>query len=351
MILTQNNRVIIAMSGGIDSSVAAYLIKKQGYDCAGITMELSGCSSIIDIEDAKKIAEFLDMPYYVFDYKDKFEEEVIGRFVNAYIDGATPNPCIDCNRFIKFRKLIKHAEELNYDYIATGHYARIDEANGRYLLKKAADEKKDQSYVLYSLIQARLKHIKFPLGSLTKPEVREIAEEHGFINAQKKESQDICFVPKNQTGDYADFIEKYTGKTFPGGDFVDLNGNILGRHNGIIRYTIGQRRGLGLALKEPMYVCGKSIEKNTVILCRDEELYSKELIARDINLIPFDSINNKTKIKAKVRYNQPEQPATVEQTGIDELRVEFENPQRAITKGQAVVLYDGDVVVGGGTII
>jgi len=350
--LKNTRRVIIAISGGIDSSVAAYLIKKQGYDCAGITMELSGCSSITDMEDARKIAGFLDMPYYVFNFTDSFENEVIKRFAGAYIKGYTPNPCIDCNRFIKFGRLLQKAKELDYYYIATGHYANIEYDNicGRYLLKKAVDEKKDQSYVLYSMAQEQLRHIKFPLGNLTKPEVRKIAEERGFVNAKKKESQDICFVQKNQNGDYADFIEKYTGRTFPEGNFVDLNGNILGRHKGIIRYTTGQRRGLGLALKSPMYVYDKNAGNNTVILCGGEELYAKELIAHDINLIPFDRIDKKIKIKAKVRYNQKEQPAAAEQTGEDTLHIEFENPQRAITKGQSVVLYDGDIVVGGGTI-
>ena len=337
------------MSGGIDSSVAAFLIKEQGYDCAGITMNLF---DDFDVDkDTQNVADSLEMPLYIADFRDFFEKEVIKRFTEDYIKSCTPNPCINCNRFMKFGRLLDKAKELDYDYIATGHYARIDGSNGRYLLKKAADEKKDQSYVLYSLTQEQLKYIKFPLGNLTKPEVRKIAEEQGFINAKKKESQDICFVQKNQTGDYADFIEKYTGRAFPDGDFVDLNGNILGRHKGIIRYTIGQRRGLGLALKESMYVYDKNAGNNTVILCRDEELYTKELIARDINLIPFDMINNKIKIKAKVRYNQTEQPAIVEQTGEDTLHIEFDNPQRAITKGQAVVLYDGDIVIGGGTIV
>jgi len=342
-------RALIAMSGGIDSSVAAFLLKEQGYKYAGFTMDLSGCSTT-DIDDAREIAELLNIDYDVLDFKEDFNQEVIDRFVNAYINGATPNPCIECNKSIKFKKMLKYAKEFGYNYIATGHYARIDEINGRYLLKKALDEKKDQSYVLYNLTQEQLKHIKFPLGNLTKPEVREIAKEQGFINAHKKESQDICFVPKNQTGDYADFIEKYTGKIFPEGNFVDMDGNILGRHKGIIRYTIGQRRGLGLALPEPMYVYDKNVESNIVILCKEKELYTKEVIAHDINLIAFDRIENKIKIKAKVRYNQAEQPAIVEQTGNDTLRIEFENPQRAVTKGQAVVLYDGDIVVGGGTI-
>ena len=359
-ILSPNRAVTaVAISGGIDSSVAAFLIKQQGFDCIGVTMKLfeggenSGNSG--NIEDAGKIAEFLNMPYHVVNLKEAFGAEVIGRFVGGYIRGITPNPCADCNKFIKFGRLFQKAEELGCEYIATGHYAQIeyDSVNGAYLLKKGADEKKDQSYVLYSLSQAQLAHIKFPLGGLTKPEVRRIAEEHNFFNADKKESQDICFV-ENKSGDYteySDFIENYMGRTFPPGDFKDTSGNILGRHKGIIRYTTGQRRGLGLALKQPMYVQSKCAETNTVILCADEELYSKSLIARDINIISGGRIHGKMKINAKVRYNQKEQPAAAEQTGEDEIRVEFDQPQRAITKGQAVVLYDGDIIVGGGKIV
>ena len=344
----KNNSVLIAMSGGIDSSVAAFLMKEQGYNCAGMTLKLFG--DFYDTDDAKNIAGILGMPFYLFDFEDSFSKEVIDRFAEAYIKGHTPNPCIDCNRFIKFKQLFEKSKELDYYFIATGHYANVeyDGISGRYLLKKAADIKKDQSYVLYSMTQERLKHIKFPLGNLTKPEVREIAEKQGFSNAKKKESQDICFV---RDGDYAGFIEKYTGRIFPEGDFIDMSGNVLGRHKGIIRYTTGQKRGLGISLGEPMYVYDKNAENNTVTLCRDEELYAKSLTARDINLIPFDKINGKIKIKAKVRYNQTEQPAVAEQTGEDELYIEFENPQRAITKGQSVVLYDGDITVGGGTIV
>ena len=341
---------LIAMSGGIDSTVAALLMQQDGAECAGATMKVfeEGAKTVAD---ARAVALSLGMTFYEFDFMRQFAEDVINPFIAEYRRGHTPNPCIICNRHLKFGSFLDKALELGMDCIVTGHYVQNEcNENGRYLLKKGADAAKDQSYVLYSLKQEQLKHIKFPLGELTKPEIRKIAEEQGFVNAKKKESQDICFVPKNQTGDYADFIEKYTGKTFPDGDFVDTSGNILGRHKGIIRYTIGQRRGLGLALKEPMYVLDKNVDNNTVILCRDEELYAKSLTAHDINLIPFDRIENRIRIKAKVRYNQTEQPAVVEQTGDDTLHIEFENPQRAITRGQAVVLYDGDVVVGGGTI-
>lgn len=355
-----NKKAIIAMSGGVDSSVAAFLMKEQGYECVGMTMKLfcnedtcipreHSCCSLDDVEDARSVAGRLGMPYYVVNFASRFKEDVIERFIDAYEHGATPNPCIDCNRYLKFDQLFTRAKEMNFDYVVTGHYARIeyDENSGRYLLMKGLDEGKDQSYVLYSMTQEQLAHTRFPLGGMSKPEVRIIAEENGFINAKKHDSQDICFV---QNGKYGDFIEQYTGNTYPEGDFVDLEGNVLGRHRGIIRYTIGQRKGLGLALKEPMYVCGVDLDKNTVILGRNADLFSRELNADHINLISVPSIAEPMRVKAKVRYRQAEQWATVEQTGPDSIHLVFDEPQRAITKGQAVVMYDGDAVVGGGTI-
>lgn len=352
-------KALIAMSGGVDSSVAALMIKNQGYEATGITMKLydnddigakkdNTCCSVDDIADARAVCERLSIPYYVFNFKESFNEQVIDRFIKAYENGATPNPCIDCNRYIKFERLMTRMKELEMDYVVTGHYARIefDENSGRYLLKKAIDDSKDQSYVLYSLTQEQLKHTLFPLGGLNKTEVRKIAEENGFINAKKHDSQDICFVPD---GKYAEFIEGYTGKSYQNGDFVDKNGNILGEHKGIIRYTIGQRKGLGLALPEPMYVCEKDLENNKVVLGRNEDLFSRELYAEDVNFISVKELNEPMRVSAKVRYNQKEQPATAEQIG-DRLHVVFDEPQRAICKGQAVVLYDGDTVVGGGTI-
>lgn len=353
-------KAMIAMSGGVDSSVAAYMMNLQGYDCTGATMKLfhnddvgisreHSCCSLDDIEDARSVAYALGIPYYVFNFSDRFKEDVIHRFVSAYENGMTPNPCIDCNRYLKFDKMYLRAKELGYDYVVTGHYARIekDSEYGRYLLKKAADLAKDQSYVLYTLTQEQLAHTQFPLGAMAKPEVRKTAEEQGFINARKHDSQDICFV---QNGSYADFIEKYTGKKYPEGDFIDCNGNCLGRHRGIIRYTIGQRKGLELHISEPMYVCAVDPIRNTVTLGKESELYSQILTAKDINLISVSSVNKPLRLKAKVRYRQPEQWATITQIDEDTLQVEFDEPQRAITKGQAVVLYDGDTVVGGGTI-
>lgn len=356
-----NKKAIIAMSGGVDSSVAAFLMRKKGYECIGMTMKLfynedagipreHSCCSLDDVEDARNVAGRLGMPYYVVNFASRFKEDVIERFVDAYEHGFTPNPCIDCNRYLKFDQLFNKAKEMEFDYVVTGHYAQIsyDESSRRYLLKKGLDSGKDQSYVLYSMTQEQLAHTQFPLGGMHKPEVRAIAEENGFINARKHDSQDICFV---QNGKYGDFIEQYTGKTYPEGNFVDLKGNVLGRHKGIIRYTIGQRKGLGLSLKEPMYVCGFHLPNNNVILGKNDELFSRELTAEHINLISVPSITEPLRVKAKVRYRQAEQWATAEQTGPDSIRLIFDEPQRAITKGQAVVMYDGDIVVGGGTIV
>ncbi len=353
-------KAIIAMSGGVDSSVAAYKMKEREFECLGATMKLfanedagipreRSCCSLADIEDAENVARRLGIPYYVFNFSERFREDVMERFAAAYENGATPNPCIDCNRFLKFGKLHQRARELGYDYVATGHYARIekDALSGRYLLKKAADAEKDQSYVLYAMTQEQLARTVFPLGEMRKPEVREIAERQGFKNAGKRDSQDICFVPD---GRYADFIERYRGRGCPPGDFVDSKGNVLGRHKGIIHYTVGQRKGLGIASSVPLYVVQIDAGKNAVVLGTGEELYGRTVRAGDINLIREPRLSRPLRLKAKIRYRQPEQWATVTQTGEDTLVARFDEPQRAITKGQAIVFYDGDVVVGGGTI-
>ena len=353
-------KAMIAMSGGVDSSVAAYMMNLQGYDCMGATMKLfqnddvgiskeHSCCSLDDIEDARSVAYALGIPYYVFNFSDRFKEDVIRRFVSAYENGMTPNPCIDCNRYLKFDKMFQRMRELEYDYIVTGHYARVeyDEEKNRYLLKKAVDDTKDQSYVLYMLTQEQLAHISLPLGGLRKTEVREIAEKHGFVNARKHDSQDICFVPD---GDYAKFIEQYTGRKSIPGDFVDTEGNILGKHKGIIHYTLGQRRGLGIPAASRLYVCDISPKTNQVVLGNNEDLFHSELTATKVNLISCESLKEPMRLKAKIRYRHPEQEAVAWQTEDGVLHVRFDKPQRAITRGQAVVLYDGDIVVGGGVI-
>lgn len=347
-------KVLTGMSGGVDSSVTAHLLMEKGFEVAGVNLVMhsneneNSCGCKKDVETARAVCENMGIDFYSFDFTREFEQTVIKDFIDTYTSGATPNPCVVCNRSIKFGALIDKADELGFDYIATGHYAQIEkDNNGRFLLKKGLDETKDQSYVLYCLTQHQLSRTLFPLGSYRKTQVREIANANGFINANQHDSQDICFIPD---GDYASYIEQKTGLHFENGDFVTLDGKILGTHKGIIRYTIGQRKGLGLALPAPMYVYRKDMDTNRVILTDEAKLFSSSLTARNINLIPFDTLSSPMKVRAKVRYKQPEQNATIEQIDENRIRVEFDAPQRAIAKGQSVVFYDGDYVVGGGII-
>lgn len=347
----KQTRVLVGMSGGVDSSVAAWRVLSEGYDCAGATMRLHdfACGGADDVSDAAAVAQKLGIKHYVMEFQPEFEEAVIKQFVSAYESGLTPNPCIRCNRYLKFGAMLDRASQLGFDYVVSGHYAQIrqDPNTGRFLLYKAADRSKDQTYFLAGLDQEQLSHILFPLGPLTKAEVREIAEQQGFINARKRDSQDICFVPD---GDYAAFLREYTGKDYPEGDYLDLSGNVVGRHKGAVCYTRGQRKGLGIALGAPVYVCGKDMKKNTVTVGPNEALFSPALRAKDWNWYPFPTLTEPLRVTAKTRHSQSEQTATVypEENGF--ARVEFDAPQRAVTPGQAVVLYDGDMVVGGGTI-
>ena len=343
-----DKRVLIGMSGGVDSSTAAYLACQEGYCCTGATMEL--VSGGADAADARSVAQRLGMEHVVLPFQQAFSQQVIQPFVDSYEKGLTPNPCIRCNQALKFGVLLDWALEQGYDYVASGHYARLrrDENTGRYLLYQAADPAKDQTYFLAGLNQQQLSHILFPLGELTKQQVRQIAESQGFVNARKRDSQDICFIPD---GDYAAFLERFTGKTYPQGTYLDLQGQPLGQHQGAVRYTIGQRKGLGIALGQPMYVCGKDMACNTVTLGPNEALYAQALLASDWNWLPFPALTAPMAVTAKIRHSQTSQAATVYPEADGTARVVFAEPQRAITPGQAVVLYQGQMVVGSGTIL
>ena len=352
----QANKVLIGMSGGVDSSVAALLMKQAGFQCIGATMRLydnpdcaESCSAPDNLSDAQAVAQRLDIPFCVLDFREEFARQVICHFIGSYESGATPNPCIVCNRHMKFDRMLQSALELGCDHVVSGHYARIqhDPVTGRYLLYKAKDTAKDQTYFLAQLSQYQLAHTLFPLGSLTKQEVRDIAQEHGFLNARKRDSQDICFVPD---GDYAAFMARYTKKDHVPGNYLDQEGNVVGRNRGAVCYTIGQRKGLGIALGSPMYVCSKNMADNTVTLGPNEALFSNALLGVDWNWLPFPVLTEPLSVTAKIRHSQREVPATVYPESDGAARVEFVQPQRAISPGQAVVLYQGDMVVGGGTI-
>ncbi len=350
-----NIKAIAAMSGGVDSSVTAYLLQQQGYSVTGVTLRLIGdnigalkCGASQEADDAKAVCRRLGIDHFTIDFQDEFRENVIDRFCNAYLNGLTPNPCVECNKYIKFDKMLDCVKNMNCDIFATGHYAIIEkDGSGRYLLKKAADLSKDQSYFLYSLSQEQLSKVRFPLGCLTKTEVREIAAEQGFTNAAKKDSQDICFIPN---GDFAGFIKQYKGLGPSSGKFIDKDGNILGCHDGAYMFTIGQRKGLGIALGKPAYVLSTDIAANTVTLGENDELFKRRLEANEINLIAADRIDSPIRVSAKIRYSHRTASATAVQTDDDKLIVEFDEPQRAITPGQSVVLYDGDLVIGGGKV-
>ena len=342
---------LIAMSGGVDSSVSAFLMQQDGFDCAGGVMKLfpiDPAAKSNAVDDASVVAEQLGLPFHVFDLSDNFKKCVISSFVKDYEEGRTPNPCVVCNKNLKFGMLLDKALEIEKNYIVTGHYVRTErDANGRYLLKKGSDSSKDQSYVLYTLSQKQLSHVMFPLGDKTKAQVREIAGEIGLKSAQKGDSQDICFIPD---GDYVNYLTKNVGLKPKKGRFIDIDGNILGENKGIISYTVGQRKGLGLAMPHPTYVLELRPEDNSVVVGKDEMLYKKTLTVRDINLIALDKIASPIRAEVKIRYAHQAQPATVSQIDDDTLHIEFDEPQRAIAKGQAAVIYDSDLIIGGGTI-
>lgn len=342
-------KAMAAMSGGVDSSAVAVLLKQSGYDVFGGTLRLYDvCGKISpDIDDAKTVCDKLEIPHFVYDLRGTFEKKVISPFIDTYLQGGTPNPCIECNKHIKFGGLLTCAQQSGAEMIATGHYARIKKQGDRYLLCRGSDLSKDQTYVLYGLTQNQLAHTLLPLGELNKAQVREIAMEYGLVTAHKSDSQDICFVPD---GDYAAFMEQHRGFKAPCGNYIDENGKVLGEHKGIIRYTIGQRKGLGIALGKHAFVLNKNVENNTVTLGDEDALFKNRVEVTGVNFIPFDKLNESMRVTAKLRYRHHEQPALIHPIDENNVVIEFDEPQRAPSPGQAAVFYDGETVIGGGTI-
>ena len=341
-------KVLLGMSGGVDSSAAALLLTEQGYDVTGLTLKLCKEDKEQDLTDAKAVCEKIGIKHITLDLKKEFGEKVVSPFIEDYKNGLTPNPCLECNKYIKFGIMLDFALKNGFQKIATGHYARVEREGDRFILKKATDISKDQSYVLYSLTQHQLSHLLLPLGSLSKSEIREKAEESGLVNAKRPDSQDICFVPD---GDYASFIEKTDGFVSQKGDYVDINGTFLGKHEGVINYTIGQRKGLGIALGKPQFVIDKNAQTNTVILGDEEHLFKTEVLVKDVNFIPFGRLEKEMNVKAKLRYRHKESPCAISPLENGKVKIVFSDPQRAPSAGQAAVFYDGNTVVGGGKII
>lgn len=357
----KNKTVVVGMSGGVDSSVAAYLLKEQGYQVIGVTMQIwqdedydsvsenGGCCGNSAVDDARRVAQMLDIPYYVMNFKADFKKYVIDDFVDEYICGRTPNPCIRCNRYVKWEGLLNRSIEIGADYVATGHYAKIEKLNnGRYSITKAKSDKKDQTYALYNLTQEQLAHTLMPLGDYEKDTVREIAQKIGLQVANKKDSQEICFVPDN---DYAGYIDRTGRKVPPPGDFVDKFGNVLGKHKGITHYTIGQRRGLGLAMGHYVYVTGINPCDNTVVIGENEDIFTDSLKCRSVNFMSEERLDSKKEVLCKIRYGHKGEMALIEMSGEDEVLVKFKNSVRAVTPGQAAVFYDDGHIFGGGIII